>query len=341
MRSFPRTFGLTVTFLFVTLPVTAHHSGAMYDNERNITLNGTVKTFRWANPHVYIEIETTNGAGDSVDWYIEALPPAGMRAGGWTRQSLVPGDQVIISASPAKNNDRRIALGHAVIKTDGTRLAIPSLRRGGPPSVDLAVPIAANSLSGRWVTRWNPEVASQFFQPLTSWSLTDNGIAAVDRYKSTMDPGSKCIPEPVPYVMIFPAGKSLEIGDVLTTFRDELGTERKIHMNVDTHDGAQFSIHGHSIGWWEDSVLVVDTTHFVDHRRGLAFPGLASGQQKHLIERLELGADNTTMRYSYWLEDPEYLAEPVSGKLELVYRPDRPFITDPCDLESASRYLVE
>jgi hypothetical protein len=66
---------------------------------------------------------------------------------------------------------------------------------------------------------------------------------------------------------------------------------------------------------------------------------LASGQQKHLIERFELSPDHTTMQYAYWLEDPEYLAEPTTGELELVYRPDRPFVSEPCDLESARRHL--
>ena len=45
------------------------------------------------------------------------------------------------------------------------------------------------------------------------------------------------------------------------------------------------------------------------------------------------------MQYTYWLEDPEYLAKPTTGELELVYRPDRPFVSEPCDLESARRHL--
>ena len=331
----------TVTLFLISQAALAHHSGAIYDNERTFNLHGTVTKLKWANPHVYIEIETTNDAGRIDEWFIEALPPAGMRSRGWSPKSLVPGDQVIISGSPARNPDRRMVLGHSVIKTDGTRLEIPSLRRGGPPQVDLPTPIAAISLSGRWVTRWNPEVASEFLQARISWSLTDKGIAAMDSYKSSMDPGSNCVPEPVPYIMIFPAGKSIETGEELTTIRDEVGTERNVYMNIDSHDGAVYTIHGHSIGWWEDDVLVVDTTHFSDHRRGLAFRGLASGKQKHLVERFELSSDKTTTTYTFSLEDPEYLAEPVTGTLELVHRPDVPFVSEPCDLESAHRYLDE
>jgi hypothetical protein len=342
MASLLKLSGLIVTLVFITRPVAAHHSGAIYDHERSVNLHGTVTRLRWANPHVYIELETKNDTGESVQWLIEGLSPSGMSHGGWSRQSLVPGEQVIVTGSPSRNPDRNMALGHTVTKEDGTLLEIPSLRsRLGPPPMDLPTPIVANSLSGRWATRWNPGVASGFLRARMLWSLTDKGIAAMDNYEVSMDPAIDCVPEPIPYVMIFPSGKSLEITETVTMIRNELGGDRNVHMNIDSHDGANFTDQGHSIGWWEGEVLVVDTTHFADHRRGLAFGGLASGPQKHLIEHFELSPDKTTMQYTYWLEDPEYLAEPTTGKLVLVYRPDRPFVNEPCDLESARRYLDE
>jgi hypothetical protein len=97
----------------------------------------------------------------------------------------------------------------------------------------------------------------------------------------------------------------------------------------------------HSIGRWEDGVLVVDTRNFSDHRRGLGFGGLASGPQKHPVERFALRADGTAIDYSFPLADPDRLAEPVTGTLELTHTPGRPFIMEPCDLESGGRYLTE
>lgn len=161
----------------------------------------------------------------------------------------------------------------------------------------------------------------------------------MDAYDSSMDPGARCVPEPIPYVMIFPAGKQIEIGDEISTIRDEVGMSREVHMTVESHDGARYSDHGHSVAHWEDGVLVVDTTHFSDHRRGLAFMGLPSGKQKHLVERFELNPQKTGMRYSYWLEDSEYLTEPVTGQIELVYRPDVTFVSEPCDIENARNHL--
>jgi hypothetical protein len=217
---------------------------------------------------------------------------------------------------------------------------MPSLRnQDGLPPIDLPTPISSIGLSGRWVTRWNPEVASEFFGARAKWQLTQKGMEEMDSYDSSMDPGARCVPEPIPYVMIFPAGKQIVIDDKISTIRDEIGMVREVYMTIESHDGARYSDHGHSIAHWEDDVLVVDTTHFADHRRGLALMGLPSGKQKHLVERFELNPEKTSMKYSYRLEDPEYLAAPVVGQMELVYRPDVPFFSEPCDIENARNHL--
>ena len=100
------------------------------------------------------------------------------------------------------------------------------------------------------------------------------------------------------------------------------------------------AVNGSSVGRWDDDALVIETTRFTDNNSGLA-QGIPSGPQKRLTERFELIDDGAGMRYSYAFEDPEYLAEPVSGEGRWDYRPD--LSPDPveCDLESAGRYLDE
>ncbi len=256
----------------VTLPVVAHHSTAIFDLSSDIRLEGVVTRLKWANPHVYIQIDSRNSAGKSESWNIEAQTPAGMSREGWTKRSLMPGDKVIIAANPARDSLRKIALGHTVIKEDGTVLEIPQLndRRTQAP-IERPSPVAAESLSGHWVTRWNPEVALGFLRARTSWSLTDKGVAAMDAYDNSMNPGNDCVPEPVPYVMIWPTGKYIDVSEDQVVIRDELGPERHIDMNRKSHDGAVPTVAGHSIGRWEDDALIVDTASFSDHRRGLRY----------------------------------------------------------------------
>ena len=108
-------------------------------------------------------------------------------------------------------------------------------------------------------------------------------------------------------------------------------------LEIDLNDGAAVTHQGHSIGWWESDVLVVDTTHFTDHRSGNA-RGVRSGSQKHLVERFELNPDRTNLTYRFELDDPEYLAAPVTGELQAAYRPDLDFVPVTCNPEAARRF---
>jgi hypothetical protein len=323
-----------------SLPALGHHSSASFEDNRSVRMQATVTRVKWANPHVYIEVESSDGQGNPVEWLVEGLPPTSMRSAGWERDSLAAGDEVIVVGYPARNPEHRRILGDSIITPDGNLLPIPTSKdRSRMPAVDLDNPLVAEDLSGRWQTRWTPLVATQFMRPHVRWQLTEKGLEAMESYGPLLDPSAKCVPEPSPYVMIWPSGKHIEITDEMVTIRDELGVERIVHMKVDTHEGAEYSDQGHSIGRWEGDALVVDTTHFVENRRGLAVVGVASSRQKHLVERFQLSPDRTTLEYSFWVEDPVYLEEPVAGELTLVYRPDLPFIIEPCDLESASRHL--
>ncbi len=82
----------------------AHHSFAMYDREKTLTVSGTVKEFSWTSPHVVIRLLTGDGHGDPpMDWFIEGSAPTVLARGGWTVNSLKPGDKVSLGIHPSKN----------------------------------------------------------------------------------------------------------------------------------------------------------------------------------------------------------------------------------------------
>jgi Family of unknown function (DUF6152) len=341
-RSMLERSGTAAALLFVALPVAAHHSYAPYDLKRTVTLEGVVTKFLWANPHVYIDVRAGNQGNGAVAWIVESLATGKLRNLGWSASSLAVGDHVVVTAHPAKNPNQKLVFGSAVLKADGTLLQMPQVNDQTPVSANPAVPFVAKDLSGRWQVQFDPSVVSRFVAPL-KLPLTDKGIAAVKSFDPNKDiPGKDCKPFTVPYMMLFtPGGVEIELGKDVTTIRAGGAggsVARTIHMNLDSHDKAPFGYQGHSIGRWEGNALVVDTTRFSDHRSGNAF-GLPSGSQKHLIERFELSADKTRLTYTFTLDDPEYLAEPVMAKLVLRYRPDLPFVSTPCNLESARRYL--
>src|SRR5260370_16354693 len=78
--------------------VVAHHSTTMFDHSKTLTLTGTVVEVHWVNPHVSLLVSGTVKDGDKPsDWLLEMTSPGNlMRAGGWSRTAVKPGDKVVI-----------------------------------------------------------------------------------------------------------------------------------------------------------------------------------------------------------------------------------------------------
>jgi hypothetical protein len=119
--------------LIAALPASAHHGSAMYQ-DREINVRGVVTKVAWVNPHIYISVET----GEGVVWMIEGSPPAVMRSNGWTPESIVAGDAVLVRARPHTNANRKMALGRSLSKADGTQLVFSS---NNPGSVASQAPV--------------------------------------------------------------------------------------------------------------------------------------------------------------------------------------------------------
>ena len=78
----------------------AHHSMAGFDRNKTVTLVGTVKQFKWANPHAWVELEVPNDKGEVVSWNVEMTSPGVLVRAGWKSTTLKPGDKVSIAAHP-------------------------------------------------------------------------------------------------------------------------------------------------------------------------------------------------------------------------------------------------
>lgn len=83
----------------------AHHSMEGFDRTKNVTLVGTVKQFKWANPHSWIELEVPNDKGGVDAWNIEMTAPFVLIRAGWRATSLKPGDKVTVVGHPQKSGE--------------------------------------------------------------------------------------------------------------------------------------------------------------------------------------------------------------------------------------------
>ena len=115
------------------MPALAHHSFAMFDQSKLMTLEGTVHEFQWTNPHSFIELDV--GAGSRAQrWSIELNSPNNLTRQGWRRTSLKAGDRISVRIAPLRN-------GHAgglfldLTKADGSKLDSGLPKNGTPINV--------------------------------------------------------------------------------------------------------------------------------------------------------------------------------------------------------------
>jgi len=83
----------------------AHHSYAMFDRSKTVTLNGTIRQFQWTNPHSWIQLEVPGEAGTD-EWSIEMGSPFELLRVGWTSTSVKAGDKVSIQVHPVKDGSK-------------------------------------------------------------------------------------------------------------------------------------------------------------------------------------------------------------------------------------------
>jgi hypothetical protein len=91
-------------------PAAAHHSFALFDMSKSVTLEGAVKEFEWANPHSWIRLTVPVVNSQSEEWVIE-LPAAALLAReGWNKNYLKAGERISVRVNPLKNGMKAGAL---------------------------------------------------------------------------------------------------------------------------------------------------------------------------------------------------------------------------------------
>ena len=109
---------VAVGLMVVSLPLSAHHGAAEYDNTKTISLQGTVTALQYLNPHALILFTVKDDKGQTADWTAELQSPNLLSRRGWSRSTLKPGDQVVITGHPVKNGVKAMT-GQKVVFTDG------------------------------------------------------------------------------------------------------------------------------------------------------------------------------------------------------------------------------
>ena len=121
--------------LCVSAILAAHHSPAAFDRTKELKLTGTVKEFKWQNPHTYLDVDVPKAKGGGVEtWTVEMTSPTYLAKAGWKNNSVKKGDKVTVTVNPLREGDQKSGIFVSILLPNGQVLREAPARLGGSAS---------------------------------------------------------------------------------------------------------------------------------------------------------------------------------------------------------------
>ena len=114
-------------------PLLAHHSfAAEYDAKKPFEMKGTITKVDWMNPHVYFYIDVKDESGKTANWAFEMGPPRLLERGGWKKNTMKEGDEVIVAGTLAKDGGKHGNARSVTLASTGQKLGAASSEGTNP-----------------------------------------------------------------------------------------------------------------------------------------------------------------------------------------------------------------
>ena len=127
----PRVFAAALAgLLLATVPLIAHHEIlAKFDDKKPMTLNGVVTLVDWRNPHVHVFMNVKDAKNEVLNWAVELESPIDLAENGWNRDTLQPGDAIVVEGWGARNGSRQAWGNSVAVKATGRKVmtVVPKL----------------------------------------------------------------------------------------------------------------------------------------------------------------------------------------------------------------------
>ena len=343
----------------------AHHGWGSFDSSAQLmTLEGVVTGVEFINPHswVYFTVtDETDEDGEAAHWRCELRAATVLRRSGWSPEMFRTGETITVTGLPDRFDPRSCYLSNVTfadgssINRYGQRDTAEPQRRGTRP---LRLANGEPNISGDWapvqMLLTDPRAGGiprdeqparargprQRSEPVEPTPAGAAALASTDLRSPEGNPRFRC--ETTSIIFDWPwdgsVNRIVQRGDTISLLYGQHGFTRTIHMDLAEHpEDLEPSRAGHSIGHWDDDVLVVDTIGFL--------PGLLTGQtlhsgQLHVVERFSLDPESMALTRAYTAEDPAYFVGQLTGS-DTLYVADAPYEVHECRELMNVDYSVE
>jgi len=327
----------------VASPAIGHHSDdPHFFMDQNVRYEGVVTEFRFVNPHAYVYFDMVRDDDSVESWRCELPAAVTLRRQNWTTESIRPRQRVWINGSPARREANHCYV-NAFVLEDGT--VVPR-QDAGPVLVvedaahdrQLRLDNGQPNISGYWAT----QPRSSGFRERVTQTAAARVAAEIFEYEFD-HPALQC--QSVGILHGWPFGRFVnqisQTGKYVTMTYGYMDLKRTIYLDLTEHpDQLVHTVAGHSIGRWEENVLVVDT---VGISAGAVSPisKLMHSDQYHVVERFWYDQEAQTLVRDYTANDPLYFERPFSGRdvADISAVPYRPY--DCIELSGANNIRPE
>jgi hypothetical protein len=333
----------TLSLIFAAPAITLAHHGTtgQFDRSTFLEVSGVVTDIAFVNPHSYVYLDVIDADGQVMNWHCEMRSATVLQRSGWTKEMFANGTRLDIVGNPSHQ------------ETNGCYVETISFN-GGPAiqryhqieenqaavSTDrpLRTPEGRPYIGGDWAAVQNlpptGEIDPSFshLRPQTL-ILTPAGAAAVEANRNA--PGDSitgrldCTPRDVLNDWLYneSPNRIIQTDDRITLQYGFMDTVKVVHMNMSEHpEKITPTWIGHSIGWWEGDILVVDTVGYTI----AAGRGNLHSEQLHSVERFSLDPENWTLNRSYVADDSLFWENRLTSN-DTVYLSDLAYAPYNCD----------
>jgi hypothetical protein len=327
-------------------PALAHHSRANFDLATVVEIEGVVTEFSWRNPHAFVVIEgTKRGAAKSEPalWTFELNSTPVLARFGWTPQTLHEGDRIVARGNPDRNDDRHFVYANVFARDGKDIWAWGGPQQGQGRTVDASA--KSTDFTGVWRIQFQGDVLGRNRPDdvlVNTLPVTPKGQAEVDAFDPDKNPEWDCEPQSMPAILAlpYPFEVTRPSADRIVLRYEVNEVERIVHLDQQSHPAsAKQSPLGHSIGWFEGNVLMIETSKFSRVRWGNG-PGVDSGPQKTTVERYRLADDGKSLAMTFTMTDPEYLSKPVTVEHKYSLNAGYKLQEYVCDPATSRRHLT-